>query len=446
MELKVIARTTEVGHEATLENLNRELYSLGGKMAGICYMPDDYFDSKIQNEERAIKRADNTAKSGHHSVFDHGSVTLLISDIPKIIAMILNSTQYYVTSEKSARYTKMHPATELEERLYFKWIEIFKGEIEKAYPDKGLAVEKLAMENARYLISVFTPTSMGYTVTYRQIMCLITWINDYTAWFNREYNTSAPVTRLREVAFYKRINTSLNEFKAKLLEQLGISNPDDIAIVDNKHNKGFEFLLDKTSSSIDYIKEYYGDVYTAKYKSSFAQLAQLQRHRTLKYRVSFSNTLRENITKQDIYIPRIIRDNRDLNEAWLADMQALVKEGVYPQGLLVDVVEQGNISDFFMKARERMCARAQLEIQESTSNLFKQFIKKENIDNLSYDNMVELMGWFGLGSNSENESENSVTEPQSLDHLEPRLKCRVAGYKCLEPCKFGGIQGATRKI
>ena len=47
----------------------------------------------------------------------------------KIIAMILNSTEFYTTSEKSARYTLMKPETEREAMLYEKWQKIFKEEI-----------------------------------------------------------------------------------------------------------------------------------------------------------------------------------------------------------------------------------------------------------------------------------------------------------------------------
>ena len=46
----------------------------------------------------------------------------LFKNLPKIIAMLLNSLGMYATSEKSARYTIMKPETELEETLYNKWI------------------------------------------------------------------------------------------------------------------------------------------------------------------------------------------------------------------------------------------------------------------------------------------------------------------------------------
>lgn len=108
-----------------------------------------------------------TSKAGHHSVFEHSHMTILIDGIPKLLAMTLNSHNNYVTSEKSARYTVMKPNTELENELYNKWLNIFMDIIPIAYPSTKLDIGKLAQENARYMLSVYTPTSMVYTVNYR---------------------------------------------------------------------------------------------------------------------------------------------------------------------------------------------------------------------------------------------------------------------------------------
>jgi hypothetical protein len=152
----------------------------GGKSAGICYMPDDIKTLFSEPEEKTLKRANMTLSSGHHSVFDHTTFNLALEGIPKIIAMILNNEGMYTTSEKSARYTKMTPS-EREEALYEKWIEIYKTEIAKQYPNiDEKKVKKLAQENARYLISVFTPaTTMEYTVSLRQLNYIVHWFESY---------------------------------------------------------------------------------------------------------------------------------------------------------------------------------------------------------------------------------------------------------------------------
>lgn len=93
-------------------------------------MPDTIETLFGENEEKTLKRASNTLKMGHHSVFDHVSFNLALSNIPKILAMILNNEGMYTTSEKSARYTKMQ-VSERESSLYEKWIKIFSEQIEK---------------------------------------------------------------------------------------------------------------------------------------------------------------------------------------------------------------------------------------------------------------------------------------------------------------------------
>ena len=188
MKVSVIARTYEVpdGSKEVYKNIlphNPKLFKsdmkiFAGKSAGICYMPDTYLSEGIQNEEAAIKRSANNAKSGHYSVYEHGHVTFLI-ETNKMVAMVLNSMKLYSTSEKSARYTLMKPETELEEVMYNKWREKLKPVISAFYSDKKSEkdIEKLANENARYMISVFTPTVIEYTIPYNRAVLLCSWLN-----------------------------------------------------------------------------------------------------------------------------------------------------------------------------------------------------------------------------------------------------------------------------
>ena len=86
MKIDVFA-STKVEYELPKE----EAVLLSGKAAGICYMPDDIEVLLNEPEEKTIKRANNTLKMGHHSVFDHVNYNLILSGIPKILAMILNN-------------------------------------------------------------------------------------------------------------------------------------------------------------------------------------------------------------------------------------------------------------------------------------------------------------------------------------------------------------------
>ena len=174
MNVRILG-STKAGYLMTSEMAS----NFAGKAAGICYMPEDFDAILNEDEEKTMKRAKGTLKSGHHSVYDHVYFNLLIENAPKILAMILNNEGMYTTSEKSARYTKMEPSPE-ELELYNKWLNIFYSLIKEEYAEKYLkyfdnseapmekaevAMKKLAQENARYMISVFTNTVMEYTVS-----------------------------------------------------------------------------------------------------------------------------------------------------------------------------------------------------------------------------------------------------------------------------------------
>ena len=166
MKIEVIA-STKVGYSMSKE----EAVDFSGKSAGICYLPDTVETLFLEPSEKTARRASNNIKSGHHSVFNHPTYNLCFDGIPKILAMVLNNEKMYNTSEKSARYTRMTPSPS-EKALYEKWILLFEEQISLAYPNfDEKRVKKLAQENARYLISVFTPaTVMEYTVTLAQLI------------------------------------------------------------------------------------------------------------------------------------------------------------------------------------------------------------------------------------------------------------------------------------
>ena len=126
MEIEVIGST-----KSRYVMPKEEAILFSGKSAGICYMPDTIETLFNESDEKSMKRAKNTLKSGHHSVFDHVTYNLSLNNIPKILAIILNNEGIYTTSEKSARYTKMQ-ASPKEKELYEKWIEIYQKEIQKA--------------------------------------------------------------------------------------------------------------------------------------------------------------------------------------------------------------------------------------------------------------------------------------------------------------------------
>ena len=382
MKVEVVA-STKVGYKMPKE----EAIDFSGKEAGICYLPDDLQKLLNEDKEKTLKRANRTLKSGHHSVFGHPTYNLSLEGIPKILAMILNNEKVYNTSEKSARYTKMNPSKE-EKELYEKWIEIYKEKISEEYPiiDEK-RVEKLAQENARYLISIFTPaTVMGHTLNFCQLNYTIHWFEDYIK--NEENNK-----------FSKKLKPVLQEF----VDELKDLEVDELN--SNMKNRKLSLFAQRKDR-----KEEFGENYCTTYLASFAQLAQAQRHRTLIYEMSF-------LDEPKYYVPPIIKGTK-LEEEWLKDISSL--EDFYPQGMLVKVNERGTLENFMLKCTERLCGAAQLEIMEQTDRIMKKYLEATKEKN-----------------------------PEIYEELLPYSKgarCTFPGWKCTTPCVFGPKNAMKRKI
>ena len=381
MEIKVIA-STKVGYVMPKD----EAVDFSGKSAGICYLPDTLETLFAEAPEKTQRRADGNIKSGHHSVFGHPTYNLSLEGIPKILAMILNNEKIYNTSEKSARYTHMEPSPQ-EKELYEKWIEIFKEQILTQYPKfEDKRALKLAQENARYLISVFTPaTVMEYTVNFGQLNYIINWAKDYIK--NAEENT-----------FSIKLKETFKEFLAAM--------PDlEIEGLDSRNkNRNFSLFAKRKNRN-----EEFGENYSVSYLASFAQLAQAQRHRTLSYEITL-------LDEPKYYVPPIIAGT-NLEKEWLKDISSL-KE-FFPQGMLVQVNERGTIENFVLKCMERLCGFSQLEIMQETKNIMNKYL------------------------------EATKDKPELYQYLLPYsrgARCTFPGWKCDSPCVFGGYGAMIRNI
>ncbi len=91
-----------------------------------------------------------------------------------------------------------------------------------------------------------------------------------------------------------QLNGQADAFSKRLAEELsGLVKSLDVVIGgkrifhDNK-NEYFRFMPVQATGQLDDDNvEYFGDVYTAKFLASFAQVAQEQRHRTLRVKINF---------------------------------------------------------------------------------------------------------------------------------------------------------------
>lgn len=372
-----------------------EALNFSGKAAGICYLPLDTETLFNEPIEKTEKRVQNTIASGHHSVFSHVTYNLLLTDIPKIIAMILNNEKVYNTSEKSARYTVMKSeGKELE--YYNKWINIFTERIKEKYPNfTDKQINKLALENARYLISVFTPsTTMEYTVSFGQLNYIINWMKDYI-------NVAPSNT------FNDKLKTALKEFLEAMpdLEVDGLNS-------NLKNRKLSLFAERKRNESFD-------ENFCTNYKMTFAGLAQEMRHRTLSFEAyipGISNNT-EFSNEKEYYIPLILKDSAYEKE-WLDNISELGDN--YPQGMLLQVNERGTVENFILKCTERLCGAAQLEIMEQTRVTLNKYLEETKNNN-----------------------------PTIYNYLLPYSKgprCTFPNWKCNSPCVFKAKDAFNRIV
>ncbi len=402
MKIRVIG-STKPGYVLPVD----EALLFAGHEAGICYMPDDFDALLAEPVQKTMGRVRGTVGSGHHSVAGHAYYNLVFEGLPKILAMILNNEHDYNTSEKSARYTKMGVTDEddfdselfedypkpvgNEKVIYEKWIAKFTELISKEYPQiEPKTVDKLAKENARYFISVFTPaTTMGYTVNLRQLNYLIGFCDEML----KQTPTDPFMMRLLPWVLYLR----------KLLSS--------VADVDGlRDNKGRKFSLFASR----YRREEFGENYCTNYDGSFAQLAQAQRHRTLTYEMMIPQ-----LDAAKFFVPPIIRDKAAAREEYLYDMWLLRSN--YPQGMLVHINERGTPENFILKCHERLCGAAQLEICHQTNATLEKYIS-EAVKSGNPDVFKYLIQYFG------------------------KTKCRFGYYACDRPCPLGPQNVYTRKI
>lgn len=381
MEFKILASTSTDN-----ANIQNRFNILSGELAGICYMQGDFEAIQNQPNEKKLGRAEMIKENGHHSVFDHEYITLYLDGIPKLFAMLLNNERVYTTSEKSARYTKMK-VSGIEQELYNKWLDIMKEVIAKRYGNEKYftpkKIEKLAQENARYFISVYTPTSMAYTTSYRQLNYLYTELKNCLKSGN---------------PYIQRMAGTIQSF-CDFLEKNAII---DEKIANFAEKKRISLFATKKRT------EHFGDTYCTNYKGSFAMLAQAQRHRSLSY--EFYDT-----DQVEFYVPEIIAKNEKLKQMWLDDMQKLAM--FCPQGKLINISERGLPENFIQKANERLCTCAQLEVCVQTKKTLLKYIAKTTDDDIR----------------------------QMLLEKDKGARC-LTGFKCASPCGFKDGITLSREI
>ena len=393
MEIKTLACSSLDGRV-----LNQEvIMDFSGKMAGICCTSEDL--DVIMNEpmEHTIQRAVSTLANYRHSVFGHGTVTLYLEGIPKILAIILNNEGLYNTSENSARYMEVKTSGE-EQELYEKWKGIFTHLIQEKYPNMDEEmVKKYALENACYLISIFTPsTNMAYTTNVQQLNYMYGWMKDFV-----KATAAKPPEKLSQ--FDVRLSAVFSEFICKMNKNLIIPG-----LLDPK-KRGFSLFAKRDRD------EEWGENYCINYFGSFAQLAQAQLHRALNYEFRFIDFAGLLSSNQGFFIPAILYGGR-YEKDWLDDAEKL--EANIPQGTMININERGTCENFVLKCSECLCGQAQLEICVQTASTLNQYYWRTHSD----------------------------TVRKYLDPYVNLPRCKSFDMECKRPCFWGADYAFKRLV
>lgn len=396
IRIDILPNTIFLNEDGTYNQDNSIIFS--GQVAGVCYDKEGFNHIKDESLEKTERRVNLTLNNGHHSVYDHNNISLNLQNVPKILAMIINNEKQYTTSEKSARYTPViveddSKLTKAEEELYNKWLEILKIKIKDSYGNvfNDTKITKLAQENARYFVTVFMPTQMVYTTSFRQINYIASWMMKY----------------IEETPSKDEFTRKLKEAMKEFVSELNRLNILEDRLLQNEKERGLS-LFNKNAHNRE---THFGDVYSTLYKGSFAEYAQAQRHRTISYEL-------EMLEDKEYFVPPIIEDDEKLVKEWLKDMQSV--QNINPQGEKVLISERGNYEDFILKCKERLCSAAQLEIMRQTRDTLMEY--KESL-----------------------EAKNHYLK-DDIKKYTKGARCTFPDFKCPSDCNFKEGKTLTRKI
>ena len=430
MNLTVIGMTTETDgiSQAQMEDLK----TYCGKNAGISQLREGFFGTAVSDPEKALPRFRNTVRMGHMSIADHAWVEVLFENASRMMAMIMNSLQYYNTTEKSGRYTEMTGNTPEQRALYDKWNEKFRKRIMEIHPDYNdafitkqlekedisgfyvkngrifaentgvfsgkdtditdrpevreklnnilsnprLPVNTRSQENARYILSIFTKsTTFGYTTTLAQWNYIYDWCERYLEQF--EYGNSGKLLRNIKDDTYDgtlRTATFFEEQVYKDLADLRVYLRENLYVEDLRDHKkrGFDMLTDIFDEN-HFMKDYDHD---CDENIRFAYTTDYETSLIVLSHLHRHKTLKYymnlDVKHAGFYVPVFIKDTPDEKE-WLDDMES-VREQI-PAGMLVHVIETGTLDNFALKTSERFCGCAMLETMLNVKSVAEKFVK-----------------------------------------------------------------------
>ncbi|MBE6154443.1 MAG: hypothetical protein E7163_02575 [Firmicutes bacterium] len=399
-----------------------------GVKAGVCFKPGEVTPEVVretETEEQRLKRGLDTIFSEHTSPSEQPQVSLEIVGIPKIMCMVLNNEQQYNADERSLRYTAVKPndyISEEETTLYNKWLEIFINLLNKEYLDffkrfnqgdteektnkkTQSAIKKIAQENARYMVSVFMPTTLTYTVPFAQI-------NKICLYMERIINK--PLNEFEEllVPYFKEFIHSLKDLDVALTNNKvkeifpnikNVPDNNELTYTNNKQTELSLFSERNKFSGINLPNEY-GVTFSYNMELSLASYAQFHRHRTTNFEIEVPK-----LSEEKFYIPLLLDGKEELIKEWLKDIKSVNK--YYPQGKIIRANANGSLKRLVQYVgKERACDRAFLE----TEDLFTNEMLPGIYEGLLASGKIELA--------------------ETLKPYVGKLRCMYPDYKCPGVC------------
>ena len=370
-ELKTLMNNEYPKDISVKDFIIEEETKISGKSAGMCYCNDN-FNKILDNNDGAKTRFRRVVSTHHHSIAEHAHIEVVITGISKVLAMILNNQQCYATSEKSGRYTQMTGNTKVEQQYYNKWYKILFDELMKtdliiSQKDAGEKMaDKLAKENARYLLGIFSPiVSMCYTCSLMQWTYIAQWMKEAIEEMKKDTTTSHQM-------YIKNLSREFQEF-SECIEKNGLYIPELV----NRKNRKIDTFIDMYhiyNADMEYPNRYKvgvqstDEVIVAWFQASFASLAQLQRHRTTKFYMtvcseigSISDT-RFHEDQRSSFVPELLQSNRRMD--WICDRSEILSADNNIVLLIGDRIACKMITtfdNFKSIMMERCCGRAQFE-------------------------------------------------------------------------------------
>lgn len=415
----------------------KALISTGVK-AAICYKeavdnvavsPENVRDS--ETDAILLNRGLNTLREEHTTPSEHQMISLEITGAPKIFLMVLNNEKQYTADERSLRYTEVEPNDVISEEeviLYKKWL----NKLEQIITDKYLdfyikysksekmarsTIHKLAQENARYMVSVFMPTTTTYTVPWIQV-------NKIMSYMQKVINN--PLNKLEKmlVPYFEEFIEKCKELNVAItnnsLYNAVIEDEQTKELVSKRHpnimndntntnlfyknSKDIELSLFANRNKFSGINSdnEYGHVVSYNNYETFACLAHEHRHRSIACEMLVPDEFM-------YFVPPILNDNEELKEEWIKDINKV--KDLFPQGQLLKVNRTGTVKNILKYvSQERACDRAQLEIQRVYT-----------------DDIIPNV-YKGLQENNKEALANEVKP------YVKKLRCAYPGYKCPSPC------------